>query len=104
MQGMWRGAVTLLELGTVVLCSTTGSENEEAESQKRGGSQRQAGPGVGEGAAHRGRWQENSETMGAKLENEKTVSVFQWIGGETARPQEGTPPYLLPPLDNGFGW
>lgn len=38
---------------------------------------------------------------GAKLEKEKTVSVFWWTGKEAARPKAATLPYLLPPLENG---
>lgn len=70
----------------------------------------QGGTREREGGRDGEKWRHTWRTMtgkfrnnGAKLEKEKTVSVFQWIGGEAARPQAATPPYLLPPLDNGSG-
>lgn len=67
MQRMWRGAVTLLELSTVVLSSTTGSgntvETERVEERREDRGNRERGMGENR-RAHRRRWQDNSETMG----------------------------------------
>lgn len=64
MQRMWRGAVTLLELSTVVLSGTTGSENIEETERQRAKERRESEAGRENRGTHRRRWQKYSETMG----------------------------------------
>lgn len=108
MQRVWRGAAAASELSTGLVCSPSATDNIKQtrvtgrHRQDKRDSQTEKGWGWKIHVhTHTGRWQENLKTSLAKLEKEKTASVFLWVEGEVAIPQAAMPPYLLLPMDKG---